>query len=123
AARRRKARRRTPRQTSAPTGGRPMSRPRQSTVRMRACFLVIAFVLSLFAARLFQIQGVDANAYAAMALAEGSDTIPLHAERGQIVDRDGDVLATSVEAVALTADPTKTAKDATKIASILVSEL
>lgn len=101
-------------------------RPRRwarTTVRVRVCFLVIAFVLSLFAARLFQIQGIDANAYAARAVAEGSRTVTLHAERGGIVDRDGDPLATSVEAVALTADPSKTAEDATKIARVLTDTL
>ncbi|MGH3423523.1 MAG: peptidoglycan D,D-transpeptidase FtsI family protein, partial [Nocardioidaceae bacterium] len=102
-----------------------MTRRRQTraTVRLRVCFLVIAFVLSLFAARLFQLQGIDANAYAARAVAEGSRTVPLHAERGEIVDRDGEPLATSVDAVALTADPTKTAKDATQIATILVDTI
>lgn len=88
-------------------------------VRLRVCFLVIAFILSLFAARLFQLQGIDANAYAARATAEGSRTVPLHAERGKITDRDGESLATSVDAKALTADPTKTAEDAPQIAAIL----
>ena len=36
-------------------------------LRLRFGFLVIAMVLSVFGARLVQLQGVDPNAYAAMA--------------------------------------------------------
>jgi cell division protein FtsI (penicillin-binding protein 3) len=91
--------------------------------RMRTALLAIAFVLSLFAARLFQLQGVDANAYAAMAEAEGSRLVTLHAARGRILDRNGYELASSVDAVAITADPTMTADDATRIAAVLADTL
>jgi cell division protein FtsI (penicillin-binding protein 3) len=39
--------------------------------RLRFGFVVIAMVLSVFGARLVQLQGVDPNAYAEMAAAEG----------------------------------------------------
>ncbi|UYM05359.1 peptidoglycan D,D-transpeptidase FtsI family protein [Solicola gregarius] len=84
---------------------------------------MIAFLLSLFAARLFQLQGVDANAYAAKAAEEGTQKIALHAERGEILDRDGEALATSIDAWAITADPTMTDDDAPKIAAILARKL
>jgi cell division protein FtsI (penicillin-binding protein 3) len=90
---------------------------------MRTALLAIAFVLSLFAARLFQLQGLDANAYAAMAEAEGTRHVTLHAARGQILDRNGNELASSVDAVAITADPTMTADDATRIAAVLADTL
>jgi cell division protein FtsI (penicillin-binding protein 3) len=90
---------------------------------MRVAFLAIAFVLSLFCARLFQLQGVDANAYAAMAQAEGSRTVVLYAARGEILDRSGEALADSVDGVALTADPTQTAEKAPQIAALLTSRL
>lgn len=100
------------------------SAPSRGTLtRLRVCLLVIAFLLSLFAARLFQLQGVDANAYAAKAAEEGTETITLHAERGEILDRNGDALATSIDARAITADPTMTDDDAPRIASILAREL
>lgn len=100
------------------------SAPSRATLtRLRVCLLVIAFLLSLFAARLFQLQGVDANAYAAKAAAESVDAHTLYAERGEILDRNGDALATSVDARAITADPTMTDDDAPKIASILSREL
>jgi cell division protein FtsI (penicillin-binding protein 3) len=91
-------------------------------VRIRVVFVLTAFVLSMFGARLIQLQGVDASAYASMAADENSRTIELHAERGEILDRDGDELATSVDGVALTADPTLTADDAPAIAAVLTRE-
>ena len=87
--------------------------------RIRVVFLLTAFCLSMFAARLVQLQGVDAAAYAAMAADEHTRTVVLPAERGVIRDRDGEVLATSTDAVALTADPTMTADEAPVIASVL----
>jgi cell division protein FtsI (penicillin-binding protein 3) len=90
---------------------------------MRTALLAIAFVLSLFAARLFQLQGLDANAYAAMAEAEGTRHVTLHAARGRILDRNGNELASSIDAVAITADPTMTADDATRIAAVLADTL
>ena len=100
------------------------SKPTRATLtRLRLCLLVIAFLLSLFAARLFQLQGVDANAYASKAAEEGMEKITLHAERGEILDRNGEPLATSIDARAITADPTMTDDDATEIASILSKRL
>lgn len=95
----------------------------RSAARVRVCFVLIAFVISLFAARLFQLQGIDSNAYATMALEQGSTTVTLHAERGAIVDRNGEPLATSIDAEAITADPKLTAKHAFKIATLLVDTL
>jgi cell division protein FtsI (penicillin-binding protein 3) len=108
------------------SGPRPRVRSRRSRrsfFRLRLSILCIGFVLSLFAARLFQLQGVDANAYASMAEDEGTQTVELHASRGAILDRYGVELATTVDAVALTADPTMTADDATRIAAILKRRL
>jgi cell division protein FtsI (penicillin-binding protein 3) len=107
--------------TSRP--GASQRRERRTHFRMRTALLAIAFVLSLFAARLFQLQGVDANAYASMAEAEGTRHVTLHAARGQILDRNGNELASSVDAVAITADPTMTADDATRIAAVLADTL
>ncbi len=98
-------------------------RLRRTQLRLRIFLLVIAFVMSLFAARLFQLQGVDANAYASMAQAEGTRSVTLHAARGQILDRDGAELASSIDAVAITADPSLTASAAPSIAAVLSDEL
>ncbi len=57
--------------------------------RMQIGFLLIAIVLSVFAARLVQLQGVDPKSYAQMAAAEGSVDVTLPATRGEILDRNG----------------------------------
>jgi len=103
------------------TGG--ALRLRRTQFRLRIFLLVIAFVMSLFAARLFQLQGVDANAYASMAQAEGTRSVTLHAARGQILDRGGAELASSTDAVAITADQTLTSDTAARIAAVLSEEL
>jgi cell division protein FtsI (penicillin-binding protein 3) len=80
---------------------------------------VVAFVLSLFAARLVQLQGIDENHYAAMAVAKGAETITLEAPRAPIYDRNGVALASTVESAKLVADPTYTKPFATQIATVL----
>ncbi len=63
-------------------------------------------VLSLFATRLFQLQGLEAEAYATSAAKARLRTVELPARRGTITDRRGVPLATSVDAVDIVADPT-----------------
>lgn len=74
--------------------------------RLALALLASLFVLSLLAGRLVQIQGLDASALAARAEQERSRTIVLPAHRGDIVDRNGAVLATTVERVNITVDQT-----------------
>lgn len=61
---------------------------------------MIAFVV-----RLLQVQAVDANAYAAKAEKNRYLSYTVAAERGEITDRGGIALATSVDAYDITADP------------------
>ncbi|WP_167008394.1 penicillin-binding protein 2 [Mumia sp. ZJ430] len=91
--------------------------------RARFCFVVVATLLVVFAGRLVQIQGVDANAYAAKALKETMQPAVLHADRGEIVDRDGQPLATSLDASAIIANPRFTSEKAPEIARVLAAEL
>jgi cell division protein FtsI (penicillin-binding protein 3) len=74
--------------------------------RLRAAVVLFAMVLSLFAARLVQLQGLDATTYAAEAEQGRLRTVALPAVRGQITDRNGVALATTVDAVNVTADQT-----------------
>jgi cell division protein FtsI (penicillin-binding protein 3) len=80
-------------------------------------------VVSVFAARLFQLQGVDAATYVARARAEGVVTVTLPAQRGAITDRNGTPLAESAEGLMLVADPTLTRAHARGIATIIARRL
>lgn len=90
---------------------------------MQVGFLLIAIVLSVFAGRLIQLQGIDPASYAQMAAAEGSVTVTLPATRGDILDRNGEPLAESVDGRMIVADPAVTAKVAPELASILSRRL
>jgi cell division protein FtsI (penicillin-binding protein 3) len=92
-------------------------------LRLRFGFVVIAIVLSVFGARLVQLQGVDPNAYAEMAAAEGTVDVVLPAERGDILDRNGEPLAASVDGLMVVADPLMTADQAPEIAKFLANRL
>ncbi|MCW2801047.1 MAG: penicillin-binding protein 2 [Aeromicrobium sp.] len=80
-------------------------------------------VFGVFGIRLFQIQGLDASAYAAKAIEAGTAKNVVPAPRGEILDRNGVALASSVDALTLTADPTMTSANAPQIARLLVQKL
>ncbi len=65
----------------------------------------IAFVLSLFAGRLVQLQGMDYGKYRAIAQRERLHKLPLPAVRGGIEGADGSPLAITVQADLVFADP------------------
>jgi cell division protein FtsI (penicillin-binding protein 3) len=74
--------------------------------------------------RLVQLQGLDHAKYAASADGQRVTTIDLHALRGQIVDRNGTVLAYTTNAQDITVDPSqitapKRANEAAQIAGVL----
>lgn len=106
--------------TSAPA---PSGRLQVSRRRLRTCLVLVIGLFVIFGARLFQIQGVDASAYAAMAVDAGTASTIVPAPRGALLDRNGEELATSVDALTLTADPSMTAENAPQIARILRDEL
>ena len=80
-------------------------------------------VVSVFAVRLFQLQGLDAATYAERARAMGAVQEILPATRGSITDRNGVPLAESLDGSMIVADPTKTEDDAAEIATILEDRL
>ncbi|MDQ7992057.1 MAG: penicillin-binding protein 2 [Propionicimonas sp.] len=73
--------------------------------RLRMMLIAIAVVFSLAAGRAVQVQAVDADAVAAEAAKEITVTRNLPAFRGQITDRNGDVLAFTEATVTVIADP------------------
>lgn len=97
---RRPARRPAPRATPKATQRRgPVH------IRLRVGFILVAMVLSVFGGRLVQLQGIDPHSYAAMAAAENVVDVVLPAERGEILDRDGEALADSSDGLMVLADP------------------
>ena len=85
--------------------------------------MVVVALFVVFGLRLFQIQGLDTKAYAAMAIEAGTAKNLVPAPRGEILDRNGKDLATSVDGMTITADPSMTAKNAPRIARILIEKL
>ncbi len=100
-----------------------MTRQRLSRRRTRSCLVFVVVLFVIFGLRLFQIQGLDTSAYAAMAIKAGTASNTVPAPRGEILDRNGKDLATSVDGMTITADPSMTAKNAPRIARILVQKL
>lgn len=72
-------------------------------------------VFSLFAVQLVRIQGLDASAVSAQAFGERNRTEVLPALRGQILDRDGEVLAQSIERRTVTVDQTAVPEYRTRV--------
>ncbi|MEV6160459.1 penicillin-binding protein 2 [Streptomyces sp. NPDC052052] len=73
--------------------------------RLRLVSLALTLVMLTFVVRLLQVQAVDASAYAAKAKENRYLSYTISAERGEITDRSGIALATSVDAYDITADP------------------
>lgn len=94
-----------------------------SHLRLRVGFLLIAMIVSVFAARLVELQGLDAQQYVERAKAVGAVEELLPAVRGSITDRNGVPLAESLDGLMIVADPTKTKDDAAPIASVLADRL
>ncbi|MER5555302.1 penicillin-binding protein 2 [Streptomyces sp. NPDC002793] len=87
-------------------GGSPQSiRLGSPRPRLRLISLCLTLVMLAFVVRLLQVQAVDADTYAAKAEANRYLEYTIAAERGEITDRGGIALATSVDAHDITADP------------------
>ena len=80
--------------------------PRANPVRrLGITLLAIAFVLTLFAARLVQLQGLQAGPYGTLASQQRAVKIGLPALRGTITGANGEVLAMTVATYLVYADP------------------
>ncbi|MFI7008066.1 peptidoglycan D,D-transpeptidase FtsI family protein [Streptomyces sp. NPDC050145] len=111
----RPAQQRRPAPAPRPAARRPRPAPPKGSAplrlgsprpRLRMVSLGLTLVLLAFVVRLLQVQGVDADAYAAKAELNRYVSHTIAAERGGITDRGGVALATSVDAYDITADPT-----------------
>lgn len=111
-----------------PPTSRPEPRPSRArrgspAQRLQIGLILIAVVLSFYAARLLQLQGIDPKSYADMATAKDVVEVTLPAARGDILDRNGVPLAGSVNGRMVVADPFRTAEDAPELATLLADEL
>ena len=79
--------------------------------RVGLTLLAIAIVLTLFAGRMVQLQGMDSGYYKLKANQEKLTTIDLPAERGLIEGANGQILAMTVETYTVTADPPQIPRD------------
>lgn len=75
--------------------------------RLRAFAILVTIVAAFLAigAKLVVIQGLDSARYAAVGASEWKTTVTLPAERGAILDRNGNELAMSVPQTTIYADP------------------
>ncbi|MEU9283969.1 penicillin-binding protein 2 [Streptomyces sp. NPDC048275] len=96
-------------------GGPQVLRLGSPRPRLRMVSLALTLVMIAFVVRLLQVQAVDAGAYTAKADQNRYVGRTLAATRGQITDRNGVELASSVDAYDITADPTLFTRAATKV--------
>jgi cell division protein FtsI (penicillin-binding protein 3) len=95
---------------------------RDPVKRLNVSLLLVAFVLSLFAGRLVQLQGIESKGYAQAAVRQRLNRIDLPAVRGPISFADGQPLAMTVDARVIYADPVMVeAGQRQRIASTLAS--
>ncbi|MFC3690330.1 peptidoglycan D,D-transpeptidase FtsI family protein [Aquipuribacter hungaricus] len=78
----------------------------RTPVRLRLALVVVCVVCSLYAGKLFQIQALEGSALAQQALDQRLRSSPLLAHRGDVLDREGQVLASTVELRHVTVDQT-----------------
>ena len=83
---------------------------------------IVAFVAFFVVARLFWLQVVDAGRLSSEAESRRTNVITLTARRGTIYDRNGKVLAMSVECETVYANP-KAVENASAVASVLADNL
>lgn len=91
--------------------------------RLRVAVTALVFVLSLFGARLFQLQVADASVNASRAQQSRIRTVVLSPSRGSITDVNGRPLATTVAAYVVAADPKLTSPYAARLAAALAPVL
>ncbi|PFG16975.1 cell division protein FtsI (penicillin-binding protein 3) [Propionicimonas paludicola] len=87
---------------------RPTTRKRpvvSSVTRLRALLIGIAVIFSMAAGRAVQVQAIDADTVAAEAASQITVTRDLPAFRGELTDRNGEVLAFTEDTVWVIADP------------------
>ncbi|MDA0638020.1 penicillin-binding protein 2, partial [Nonomuraea sp. MCN248] len=92
--------------------------------RISIGLIAMTFVLSIFAGRLIQMQGLESKVYEAAATKQRLHVEEIPAKRGSITDVNGHELAHTVEARDISIDPTKIKPaDRQAVASLLAGHL
>lgn len=94
----------------------------QFSVHARVVLGILAFVMVLVLGKLLWLQVVKAQEYSTLAAARRTNVIMLHAKRGTIYDRNGNILAISKDCKTIYANP-KEIENAQVIADILAEVL
>lgn len=76
-----------------------------AVVRLRWLFAIYLVIAAVIVGQLVRVQVIDSSGYSSLSAAQRARTIDLPGDRGRIYDRDGDVLATTVQAATIYADP------------------
>jgi cell division protein FtsI (penicillin-binding protein 3) len=84
--------------------------------RLNATFVAIAVILSLFAGRLVQMQGLDWSRYRMQSAQQLTKTLPIPTIRGSITTSDGTTLAMTVQTDDVAADPAQMSGASTRAA-------
>ncbi|MBQ3106735.1 MAG: penicillin-binding protein 2 [Eggerthellaceae bacterium] len=103
-------------------GGAPASSYSSSSSRFVIILGLFTLLALVFFVRLFYVQVIKADEYSAMAEETRTISFTTTARRGTIYDRNGTVLATSVDATTIYANPaevTDAAYEAAKLAEVL----
>ena len=92
--------------------------------RLNAAMIAIAVVLSLFAGRLIQMQGLQSSTYKTLAAQDWTHTIHIPTLRGSITTSDGITLAMTEQTSQIVADPQEiTAAQKSEVATALAGPL
>ena len=90
--------------------------------RFRTLLLLFCVIVGIYCFQLFRLQVIDAGWLSEAAIEGRTSSITLEPRRGTIYDRNGVVLATSVDATTIYVDPTEVT-DANMTASLLAEVL
>ncbi len=100
-------------------------KPKRKFAKVLLIFLVLGVGFVFLFARLFNLQVINSGKYKELARHQHESRIPLKAERGNICDRNGNLLASTIHSISFAVDPEllKEEKDRLKISQAFENSL